>query len=148
MTAKFVIPFEVYLPKNARPSENTTMEVQWHGKPLKFLQVAGVAGYKSPTPQWRESPEVLVSGVLDQTGRSVFIYLKLDPEILANTGEFKLDMFNAMTWFGSAAPPKGFVIHGSLGGTARCKIIERDGKRLIEGTVDAVILSRDRTLEF
>ena len=98
--------------------------------------------------EWPLSVETSLWDGISQTGRSVFIYLKLDPEILANTGEFKLDMFDAMTWFGSAAPPKGFVIHGSLGGTARCKIIERDGKRLIEGTVDAVILSCDRTLEF
>ena len=101
----------------------------------------GAAGYESKKPQWHETPQVLLVAVRGLTGGPIFVVMKFDPEILATTHAFKMDMFDMQAWFGRVSRARDPEVVGTLGGTSRCEIVEVDGKRFIKGSIDATVRS-------
>jgi len=137
----FKIPFGFYNPKAPLPLKDTKLELTWRGEKIPLTMLLGAAGYESKKPPWHEAPQILLVAVRGLTGAPLFVVLKFDPEILATTHAFKMDMFDMQAWFGRVSRTGGPEVLGSLGGTSRCEIVEVDGKRFLKGTIDATVQS-------
>ncbi|MHC5065127.1 MAG: CotH kinase family protein [Planctomycetota bacterium] len=140
-SCEFLVPLDFFDVANTKPLLQSRIKFEWRGKPVPFLALIGQAGYRSKEPRWHEYPVLMLGGVRDLSGEAIFFYLSLDPEILATTHEFELDMYDAQAWFGKVTADQVPVILGSLRGSAYIEIVERDGKRFLEGTADLRIMS-------
>ncbi len=140
-SCEFLVPLEFFDPLNTKPLLQSRIKFDWRGNAVPFLALIGQAGYRSKEPQWHEYPVLMLGGVRDLSGESIFFYMTLDPELLATTHEFKLDMYDAQGWFGKVGADQVPMILGSLRGTAYIEIIEKDGKRFLEGTAELQVMS-------
>ena len=139
--SEFLIPLAFFDPANAKPLPNSTIKINWRGKPVPFLAVIGLAGYSSKEPQWHDHLQMMIGGVRKPNGEALFLGQTLDPELLATTHEFELDMFDSKGWLAGVNAAKVVSVLGSLRGKARCEIVEIDGKRFLKGSMDVTILS-------
>ena len=144
--SEFLTPLEFFDPANAKPSLDSKIEINWRGEPVPFLTVIGLAGYRSHEPQWHEHPILMIGGVRGPSSKAILLVLTLDPELLATTHEFELDMFDAQGWFAVVGADLVPAIVGILRGKASCEIVEIDGERFLKGSMDVTIYSGVQTL--
>jgi len=145
----FQVPFGSYDLTKPHFLTNGTFAFEWRDKPVEFPIVTGTAGYKAADPLWFESPEMVISRTSPTTGQTVWIYLSIDPDLLMSGQELKLHKSEVVSWFGTAQTGAAdVIIHGTLQGTLKAKLVETDGVKYIKGTIDAHLSSGRPELEF
>jgi len=128
---------------------NGTLQIEQRGKSINYPIITGTAGFEKPAPLWLETPQSDVAITSPQTGRTVWIYLGVDPDLLARGGELKLHKSQVFSWFGTAQSAReGFIIHGTLPGSMNARLVEINGVKHIQGVSDANLSSRHQELQF
>lgn len=145
VTSSFEVPLGIFDGERNQPNEKCHIELTWRGERLPVDTFAARAGYGSRQPPWHAQPRLSVSGRCGDKGPIIFVYLRLDPEIVAGVHVHAVDMFEAQGWFGRVTAA-GVGVVGALHGTATAEIVEVEGRRVLKGKVSAHILSSTKTL--
>ena len=122
----------------------------WHDDPVDFPVLKHSTGYKRAEPKWFESPEVLLAVTSAKGGRTVWIYMSIDPDLLASGQELKLHKSQVVSWFGTMleSKPEEYIIHGRVEGSLKAGLVDVDGVEHIKGFIDAKLSSGLEELEF
>lgn len=144
-----LIPFDRFDLANQAVLENISHEIIWRGKPVKYPVVTNTAGYKHAAPHPVDVPELLIATTSPQDDHTVWIYMSIDPDLLAKGGDLRLHKSQVISWFGTMAMGKpGFIVHGRVIGMMQADLIDLDGVKHIKGTIDANLSSGRKELEF
>jgi hypothetical protein len=147
--SEFLLPLELYDITSLAPLKKGFLEMEWCGEKVNFPVTVGKAGYKAADPRWYEGPEVLLALASPQDGHNIWIQMTIDPDLLARGGEMRFHKSQIVSWFGTSLTGKpGFTLHGRLDGALQVEIVEFDGKKHIQGTIDANLGSGRTELEF
>lgn len=149
VTGTFLIPYGKFNLTNQAVLKDTTLSMVWRGKPLAYSVRTGTAGFKRPDPLWYDSPEVLMAFTTLETGQTVWLYMKMDPDLLARGAKLKLHKSQVTCWFGTSLAGKPeFSIFGTAEGVTQAELVELGGAKYVKGTIDAQLNSRREELKF
>ena len=148
--AKFLVPFGEYNVTNTTVLKDTTLDIVWRGKRVDYPVQVGSAGYKQRLPQWFDTPEMLVSLLSPETGHLLWVYAKIDPDLLAKGTKLRLHKSQVVCWFGTtlASSLAAFTLYGTAEGVMQAEVVEINGTRQLKGSIDAKLFSSFQELKF